>query len=279
VNAKPPLGIVAGGGALPLAVVEAAVEAGGDVFVVALQGSADPWVEDYPHRWVGLGEAGSTVKALKGAGCTRVLMAGKLQRPKFSELHLDAKGMMLVPKLIAAARKGDDAILRGVSDLFAAEGFAVIGVAEAAPGLLASAGVLGAVSPSETHEADIRRAFAIVRALGVHDVGQAAIVCEGLALAVEAAEGTDAMIARIAHLPEHFRGSEKKRRGVLVKAMKPTQDGKTDLPVIGVVTVQNAAAVGLAGIAVEAGAALILRKREVAAEADRLGLFVAGVAL
>jgi UDP-2,3-diacylglucosamine hydrolase len=215
---------------------------------------------------------------LKGAGCTEVLMAGKLQRPKFSELHLDAKGMLAVPKLIAAARHGDDAILRGVADLFAAEGFSVIGVAEAAPGLLAPAGVLGKVQPSEANHADAARGFAIVRALGTYDVGQAAVVCEGLALAVEAAEGTDAMLGRISSLPAHFRGSEKKRRGVLVKAVKPTQDGKTDLPVIGLATVQNAAAAGLAGIAVEAGAALILRKREVIAEADRIGLFVAGIA-
>jgi DUF1009 family protein len=108
------------------------------------------------------------------------------------------------------------------------------------------------------------------------DVGQAAIVCEGLALAVEAAEGTDAMIARIADLPEHLRGSERKRKGVLVKARKPTQDGKTDLPVIGRQTVANAARVGLAGIAVEAHAALIVNKRAVTEAADQAGLFLFG---
>jgi hypothetical protein len=108
-------------------------------------------------------------------------------------------------------------------------------------------------------------------------VGQAAIVCEGLALAVEAAEGTDAMLARIATLRESLRGTESKKRGVLVKALKPTQDAKTDMPVVGVQTVRNAAAVHLAGIAVEAGVALILNKQAVAAEADRLGLFVVGM--
>ena len=124
-----------------------------------------------------------------------------------------------------------------------------------------------------------RAAFAIVRALGALDVGQAAVVCEGLALAVEAAEGTDAMIARDRHACAKICAARRdKKRGVLVKALKPTQDAKTDMPVIGVETVRNAAAVGLAGIALEAGASLIVDKQAVAAEADRLGLFVIGVA-
>jgi DUF1009 family protein len=116
-----------------------------------------------------------------------------------------------------------------------------------------------------------------VHTLGALDVGQAAVVCEGLALAVEAAEGTDAILRRIPTLRESLRGTAGKKRGVLVKALKPTQDAKTDMPVVGVQTVRNAAAAFLAGIAVEAGNALILDKQAVAAEADRQGLFVVGV--
>src|SRR6202012_5388370 len=139
------------------------------------------------------------------------------------------------------------------------------------------AGPLGKFTPNDDHQKDIAQAFSIVRALGALDVGQAAVVCEGLALAVEAAEGTDAMIARLTSLKDNLRGTPEKKRGVLVKALKPTQDAKTDMPVVGVATVQNAAGAFLAGIAVEAGKALILDKRAVAAEADRLGLFVTGV--
>jgi DUF1009 family protein len=113
--------------------------------------------------------------------------------------------------------------------------------------------------------------------LGALDVGQGAVVCEGLALAVEAAEGTDAMLSRIGGLRESLRGTADRRRGVLVKALKPTQDAKTDMPVVGVETVKNAAAAFLSGVAVEAGAALILDKQAVAAEADRQGVFVVGV--
>jgi DUF1009 family protein len=143
--------------------------------------------------------------------------------------------------------------------------------------LLAAEGPLGRLTPDADQRDDIAAALKIVRALGALDVGQAAVVCEGLALAVEAAEGTDAMIARISSLRPSLRGTPDNRRGVLVKALKPTQDGKTDLPVIGVSTVRQAAEAGLAGIAVEAGRALVMGKAQVAAEADRLGLFVTGV--
>lgn len=271
------LGIIAGGGELPLAIAESVRDSGRPVFVVGFVGAAEPWLESYPHVWASLGEVGKVLKALKAAPCTDVILAGKLPRPKFSEIKLDAKGALVAPRIISAARKGDDALLRAVVDTFAREGFGVVGVAEAAPGLVAGEGPVGRVRPTADHEEDIAIALRIVRAMGALDIGQAAAVCEGLPLAVEAAEGTDAMIARIATLPEHIRGTPEARRGVLVKAPKPIQDGKTDLPVVGLQTVRNAAAAGLAGIAVEAGGALILGKRAVAEEADRLGLFIVGI--
>lgn len=272
-----PLGIIAGGGDLPLAIAESAREAGRPVFVIALSGSADPWVESWPHEWASLGEVGKVLKALRAAQVKDILMAGKLARPKFHEIKLDAKGVMVAPRIIAAARKGDDALLRSLLDLMEREGFTPVGSAEAAPGLLAPAATMGRKSPSKDDEEDIATAFKIVRTMGVLDIGQAAVVCDGLALAVEAAEGTDAMIARVGTLSDHIRGTPEKRRGVLVKAPKPTQDRRADLPVIGVQTVRNAAAVGLAGIAVEAGGALILNRRAVVDEADKLGLFLVGV--
>lgn len=273
------LGIIAGGGDLPLAVAEAARAAGRDVFIVGLTGSADDRIEALPHVWAGLGEAGKTIKALQNAGCTEMLMVGKIQRPKFSELKLDLLGMRVAPRIAAAARLGDNAILDTLTAIFSEKGFRVLSVTEAAPSLLAPIGPIGAHQPTADQHKDIARALAIVHALGALDVGQAAVVCDGLALAVEAAEGTDAMLGRIAALPEHFRGSALRRRGVLVKAVKPIQDGKTDLPVIGVTTVEHAAAAGLAGIAVEAGRALILNRAGVVETADRLGLFVTGIAV
>ena len=272
------LGIIAGGGELPRAVAESARAGGRAVFVVPLTGSlSERWVEDFPHEWVSIGEPGRALKALKQAGAGEVLLAGKVDRPKFHELRLDAKGALMLPRVVAAARRGDDALLRVMVEMFEREGFRALSVAEAAPGLVCGEGVLGKLAPNADHEKDIAQAFAIVRALGALDVGQAAVVCEGLALAVEAAEGTDAMIARVGTLRDNLRGTPEKKRGVLVKALKPTQDAKTNMPVIGVATVERAASVGLAGIALEAGASLIVGKRAVAEAADRLGLFVTGV--
>jgi len=272
------LGIIAGGGELPRAIAQSASEAGRDVFILAINGTTDRWASEFPSEWMSLGEPGRAFRAFRAHGCSDITLAGRVERPRFADLRLDTKGVMAAPRVISAALKGDDALLRSLVDMFEREGFRVIGAAEAAPDLIVKPGIMGRVRPTPKNGADIVQAFAIARALGALDVGQAAVVCEGLALAVEAAEGTDAMIARVASLPEHFRGGPGKPRGVLVKAPKPIQDRKTDLPVIGLSTVRNAHAVHLAGIAVEAGGALLLDRTAVIAEADRLGMFLAGIA-
>ena len=272
------LGLIAGGGELPRVVAQAAKAAGREIYVVALLGSVmEDWTNGFPHQFFSPGEPGRIIKAFKDHGVEEVLLCGRVDRPKFNEMKLDAKGMLLLPKAIAAAREGDDALLRVIVGICEDAGMTAISVAQAAPALVAQEGVLGKVAPQGEHQADIEKAFGIVHALGALDVGQAAVVCEGLALAVEAAEGTDAMLARIPLLRESLRGTADKKRGVLVKALKPTQDAKTDMPVVGVETVRNAHAAFLAGIALEAGAALILDKAAVAAEADRLGLFFTGI--
>ena len=270
------LGIIAGGGELPLAVAESVQQSGRPVFVVGLSGLANSAIGRFPHDWVALGEIGKLLELLRRHGCKDVLLCGRVPRPRFSEIRLDAKSVVLLPKILAAARRGDDALLKFVVELLEKEGFRTVGVGEAAPGLLASEGILGCVTPSEDDMNDIATGVRVVRRLGELDVGQAAAVCAGLVLAVEAAEGTDAMIARIASLPEAVRGTPSAPKGVLVKALKPRQDGKTDLPVIGVETITRAKAAGLAGIAIEAGNALILDASAVVRSADAAGLFLVG---
>lgn len=271
------LGIIAGGGELPRAIAKSAEAAGRKVFVLRLGDLTGDWASDFANEQVALGELGRAFKAFKAHGCTDITLAGKVQRPKFSEIKLDARAVLAAPRVIAAALKGDDALLRSVVDMFEREGLRVVGAAEAAPDLIAKPGVMTRTKPNRESLDDIELAFKVARAMGEFDVGQAAIVCAGLTLAVEAAEGTDATMARVANLPEHLRGTASKPRGVLVKAPKPIQDRKTDLPVVGVDTVRNAHAVSLAGIAVEAGGALIVDREAVVAEADKLGLFVMGV--
>lgn len=273
------LGIIAGSGELPRVVAESVRASGRDVFILSLSGSAGEWIKNFAHEEIGLGEFGKAIKALKGAGCSDVTLLGKVERPDFAKVKVDAKAMFQLPKIIGAAAKGDDALLRFFVDFFEREGFRPVGVTEAAPSLVAGVGPLGKILPQAEHQADIASALKVVHALGALDVGQGAVVCAGLTLAVEAAEGTDAMLSRIPQLREVIRGTPSNRRGVLVKALKPVQDKKTDLPVVGVQTVENAANAGLAGIAMEAGAALIMDRAAVAAAADRLGLFVIGIAV
>jgi DUF1009 family protein len=272
------LGIIAGGGDLPLAVAHGAARAGRPVFILGLRGSADESIAQFPHEWVGIGEARKGFELLHEHECKDVILCGRVARPRFSDVKLDTKAVMLLPRVLVAARKGDDALLRAVVDIFEKEGLRTIGVADAAPDLLARDGVYGKIAPSADEREDIATGAKVVRRLGALDVGQAAAVCDGLVLAVEAAEGTDAMIARIPALPEHIRGTPARPRGVLVKALKPVQDRKTDLPVIGVNTVRNVSAAGLRGIAIEAGSALIINETDVIKAADAAGIFVMGFA-
>jgi len=273
------LGIIAGGGELPIAIAQAAQDGGRAIFVVALDGMARPSdVGQFPHGFVSLGELGKAIKLLRQAGCEEVTLAGKVARPEFTKLRLDTRGALALPRIMAAALKGDDALLRALLAIFEKEGMRVIGSAQAARDLLAPLGPLGRLQPSPEQDGDIRHAIRVVAALGVLDIGQAAVVCEGLVLAVEAAEGTDAMLARVATLPAALRGTPAKRKGVLVKAAKPHQERRVDLPVIGVRTVELVAEAGLSGIAVEGGAALIVGRARVVEFANHHGVFVYGFA-
>jgi DUF1009 family protein len=273
----PRLGIIAGGGDLPVAIAESARAAGRDVFVLALHG-AEAVFAGYPSEAISIGELGRCFALLHAQGCDTVTMAGRVARPEWKTIRADTRGVLALPKILAAALKGDDALLRAMIAIIEKEGFRVVGTAEAAPELIATAGIYGRHKPDAQARDDIDYALRIVRRMGELDIGQAAAVCEGLTLAVEAAEGTDAMIERIVHLPRNLRGTPDRRRGVMVKAPKPGQEHRVDLPVIGARTIELAAVAGLAGVAVEAGAALIVRKEKIVEAADRLGLFVMGLA-
>jgi DUF1009 family protein len=267
------LGIIAGGGELPLAIAESARESGRDVFILALSG-ADEGLSNFPGESTGIGELGKSLSLLRKHGCDDVTFAGRVSRPDWRALKLDARGALALPKVAAAALKGDDALMRAVLGVFEKEGFRVVGTMEAAPNLIATPGVYGRHAPHGQALDDIALARSVVQRLGEMDIGQAAVVADGLVLAVEAAEGTDAMLERLPLLSKNLRGTPEKRRGVLVKAPKPAQERRVDLPVVGVRTIELAATGGLAGVAVEAGAALIMRKAKIVEAADRLGLFV-----
>lgn len=272
------LGLIAGGGALPRHVAEAAAAEGRLGVVIAVRGFAGvadfAFLEGVAVTERGIGEVGGSLDDLRRTGCDAVCFAGIVARPDFATLKPDWRGARALPGAVAAAMKGDDSLLRYVLGLFEKEGLAVVGADAAADALLARPGLVGGPEPDEAARADARRALGIAAEIGRLDIGQGAVVCDGLVLAVEAQEGTDAMLARVALLPDSIRGRAQARRGVLAKRPKPVQDRRVDLPVIGVSTVENAARAGLAGVVAPAGGALILGEAAVAEAADQAGVFV-----
>ena len=271
------LAIVAGGGDLPRRVAEQARRSGRNPFLVGLKGFVDPaLVAEYNGPELSVGELGRLIQLMRREGCEEMVFAGSLKRPDFGSLKLDLKGVQSLPKILAAAKKGDDALLRAVMDVFAEAGFRIIGADDVLDDLRVGHGPLGSLSPTAEHWPDIRRAAEVAKISGSLEIGQGAISCVGLILAVEAQEGTDRMLARIPDLIPEIRGTPEARRGVLVKRPKPQQERRIDLPTIGVATVEGADRAGLAGIAVEAGAALVVDREHVAAAADAAGIFIYG---
>jgi len=272
----PKLGLIAGGGALPLAIAARCEAEERPVFVVRLTSFADAHLARYPGQELGMAEIGKVLTALKNAGCGAVCFAGTVSRPDFKALKPDFKGAILLPSIIAAAAKGDDALLRKILSVFEAEGYAIEGADDILGGEMLSAGALGAVTPTPEQLADLKKALHIAEKAGELDIGQGAVVCDGLVLAVEAQEGTDAMLMRVAGLPADLRGSKTALKGALGKAPKPIQDLRVDMPVIGTTTLELAAAAGLAGVGGVANHLILIDRPAIIATADRLGLFVWG---
>ncbi len=271
------LGLIAGGGGLPVEIARHCERAGRPLFVVRLKGFASAGLEGFSGAEVGLAEIGKCLKALRRAGCRSVCLAGQVARPDFTSLMPDLRGLKLLPRAISAARQGDDALLRLLIGEFEAEGFRVEGAHEVMGDLALPEGLLGAHAPDAEGLSDGHRALEVATALGRLDIGQAAVVARGLVLAVEAQEGTDAVLARVAGLPHHLRGTPTAGVGVLAKAPKPIQETRVDLPTIGLATVEAVARAGLAGIIGPAGGVLVLDRAAAIARADELGLFILGV--
>jgi UDP-2,3-diacylglucosamine hydrolase len=255
--------ILAGGGDLPLQIAASVVGRGGRVHVVAIAGEADVRVAAYPHTWVNLGQASRMFAALKppkGESGVMVI-AGAVTRPDILKLRPDfgiVRVLAQVLGLITAG--GDDALLTRAIRIFEREGLTVVGVQDVAPEVMVGAGALGARVADAAAVADIAIAEALLADLGAFDIGQAAVVADGR------------MLARLSS------AEDGRRVGVLLKAPKPRQERRVDLPTIGRHTIERAAAAGLAGIAVRTGGAIILQRAQMIAAADAAGMFVAGVA-
>jgi len=244
--------------------------------IVAIRGEAPEEIERFPHTWIRWVEVGKLFAALDDNGCNDLVIIGGVNRPDLVNVKFDLAGLKALPFIFSLSKGGDDHVLSRIVRYLEDKGYRVHGAGDVAPDLLAGVGRLGNKTPSADDRADIEVGFKVVSALGRLDIGQAAVVAKGHVLAVEAAEGTDAMLVRCAELRRSGRTGRHTHAGVLVKAPKPGQEERVDLPTIGPDTVRNAAAAGLAGIAVAADRVLVAERAAAIETADRLGLFLVG---
>jgi DUF1009 family protein len=274
---KGPIALLCAGGALPFAVAEAMRAAGHETVVVAIKGLGDPGLDRLGADWLSLGQLGRLFALLGRRNCAGVVLVGALNRPSLSSMRIDLVGWTYLFDFLRNMRRGDDLMLRGMMRWFEDRGFPVLGVGEVAPELLAPEGRLGKVAPPREALPAAARGFACLDALSPYDVGQALVVFDERVVAIEGAEGTDALIDRVGELRRLGRLPAIRRGGLLLKAAKVGQSLKVDLPAIGPRTIERAANAGLGGVMIEAHRVLLLESVALVAAADAAGLFLLGM--
>jgi len=273
-----PIGLVAGGGAMPFAVADSLVARGVVPVLFALRGACDPVAaERFRHHWISVGQVGRAMRLFRAENCRDLVFIGTLVRPALSEIRLDWTTLRVLGRVWAAFRGGDDHLLSGIGDILEQDGFRMVGIKDIAPDLLMPEGCLTRAVPDQNAIADIARGRAVLEALSPYDVGQAVIVIDGHVVGVEDIEGTDGLLARVARLRNEGRIRAKAARGVLVKAPKSGQDLRFDLPTLGPRTVEGAAKAQLAGIAIVAGNTIVAEPQAMITAADAAGVFVTGL--
>ena len=249
------LAIIAGKGHLPLDVAKTATANGYDVLVLPIEGQADADFTSYQANLIRLGGIGKTRSIIMQNGINLLVMVGKVEWPTIAALRPDFDGAKLLGKMIT---KGDDHVLRLVAAYFAEKGIVTISPDRFLPGRKMPLGVVHngisadqeGISPEV--EGAISYGISVLAALGAHDVGQSIIVQNGRVIAIEAAEGSDEMIARSAKLLDPEGGV-----GCFVKMAKSAQDLRLDVPVFGEDTIRCAATAGVSLLAVEAETVLL----------------------
>ncbi len=270
------LGIISGGGGLPLDVARAAIAEDRPVHLIGIKGEAGEQIGEFPHSWIKWGEIGRLFSILREENCRDVVIIGHVKRPDLSQVKMDLGALKLLPFIMKLKSGGDDSILSKIAGLFEEKGHRVCSILDLVPSLAADHGEMNKFKPTKSDLEDISSGLEVVAAMGRFDVGQAVVVVNGHVIAVEAAEGTDQMLERCQSLAQWGR---KGRHGVLIKAPKPSQDRRIDLPTIGPKTVELAIAANLAGIAVAAGETLIADKAATIDMANKGRLFLRGVDL
>ena len=263
------IGIIAGGGQLPLLFAKAASQGGLEIFAAAHEGETDNELVDLVSglQWVRLGQLGRIIKYFRQQGIDKTVMVGSITKTNiFRDIRPDLKGLGLWNKINV---KQDDAILRAVAEGLAKEGIEVVASTGYLPELLFPKGVLTNKKPTRAQQDDIRFGWQMARAVGNLDIGQCIVVRNQTVLAVEAIEGTDAAIKR--------GGMLGKEKTVIIKLRKPNQDFRFDLPAVGITTIDSLLEAKAAVLAVEAEHALLFDRETVVRLANKSGIVVVGV--
>jgi DUF1009 family protein len=276
--AQHPIAIVAGSGNLPLELAEAARRNGYDPVLFAIAGNFDvPPPTDMPVVEFDLGQVGLLKRKLSEHRITQMALAGHVLRPDLSAMSWDLGALKIMPSIAKAAIKGDDGAMKMVQGIMSDWGIEIIGPTMIAPDLVAAAGSMTQKTLPKAALAQAQLGFECLYRLDDIDVGQSAVALGERVVAIEAAEGTDAMLARVANLKAAGRLPANRSCGVLVKTAKPSQDLRLDMPVVGLETVKAAVAAGLNGIALGAGKVLIAERAEALAAADAAGIPIIGI--
>jgi DUF1009 family protein len=274
-----PLAILAAGGPVPVHVAHAARAAGRAVFVVGLEGLTDERLNAFPHQMVKWGQFGRILDLLEAHATREIVFIGSVdQRPSLGDLRPDFGAFRVLPRIASILIGGDDTVLGGLVKLFEERGYRVRGAHEIAPDLVATRGLVAGPKPTAEAMEDARIATNAARVIGKLDSGQAAVVVHSRVIALEGAEGTDAMVRRVGDLRQARRVKWSGRSGVLAKCSKPQQDLRVDMPTVGPLTVRTVVEAGLAGIVIEPKRVMIIDRDETVSVARETGTFIiAGV--
>lgn len=267
------LGLIAGNGRFPFLALEGARRLGHEVTIVAIRGETSPALAtvaktepDAALHWVSLGQLGKCVAILRGAGVTRAVMAGQVKHTKlFTDIRPDFLGIKLLSRLTT---RNTDAVISVVADVLSEHGIELEDSTAFLRPLLAGSGILTSRPPSSDELADLDFGYGLADAIAGLDVGQTIVVKNKAVVAVEAMEGTDAVIERAGALAGP--GTS------IIKVAKPAQDMRFDVPVVGLPTLTVMGKVGAAVLSLDAQRTLVLDGAQFFTEANARGLTVVG---
>ena len=264
------LAIVAGRNQLPQLIIENC-QKNGTRFLLFLLASEQYHIDYsiYQPIIINYGEIEKFFSLLKEYRINNVVFAGSITKPSFANLKVDKTASILLAKILANKILGDDAVLKTVINFFLQHKIEVLKISQVLDCLANQQGVLTTAKPDKQNLLDIELGKNAIKHFSAFDVGQGVVVAQKQIIAVEAVEGTDAMIARCQNLSISYG-----KQAVLIKMAKQKQSQKADLPTIGPNTIYNLANAGFAGLAIELNKTIILQKNETINLANQLGLFI-----